>query len=59
MIIFGDKIHQIYFLRNGILLKVNKIHDLNVTIVRVAKQFAPRSYDDGIIPFLQLQISTF
>lgn len=59
VIIFEDTTNQTYSSRNEIILEVNKIHGLNATIVPVVMQFAPRSYDDEIIPFLQLQIFTF
>jgi hypothetical protein len=51
VITFEDKIRQIYFLRNEILLEVNKIHDLNATPVQGVMQFVPKSYDDETIPF--------
>ena len=51
MIIFEDKIHQIYSLKNEIILEVNKIHGLNAIIEQVVMQFALRNYDDGRAPF--------
>ena len=59
MIIFEDKIHQIYSLRNGIILEVNKIHGLSAIIEQVVMQFALRNCDDGRAPFAQQQIFTF
>lgn len=59
MIIFEDKIHQIYSLKNGIILEVNKIHGLSAIIEQVVMQFALRNCDDGRAPFAQQQIFTF